>query len=97
MTKEQVRTDLKDIRYYYANKKIFDKFYDGESRAEKLCKKYKIAVMEAPAKLASIYIGLYVNNNTCEALAYDMERSFQHISRLNSELMDFLANYFNRG
>ena len=68
MTLDQVKSDLKEIHYYYAKQKELD----GASRtigASKITKKvelYNEAVRNAPVKLYEVYVSLYVNNRSEE-------------------------------
>ena len=87
-----IRNDLKNIRYYYSRKEIFDK---AECSVGKNCmlekvKIYNDAVCMAPPRLYDLYVSLYLQNNTQESLSEKLGYTYEHISRLNSKLILFL-------
>lgn len=63
MTLDAIRKELKEVRYYYARRAIFDKALRevGNKNIMDLVKKYNDAVSTASPKLYDIYISLYVN------------------------------------
>lgn len=92
MTKEEIRNDLKDIRYYYSMERLF---LSGESvvRADEVIdkvKRYNAVMGKAPAKLYAVYMGLYVNNNSQSALAEDWGYTERYIKKLCSKLYGYL-------
>ncbi len=91
-TMQTIREDLREIRYYYAKQKMFDnasKTIVTCSVAEKVSR-YNQVVKYAPARLFDLYISLYVQNNTQEALAFDWNFSTAYIKQLNKKLCEFL-------
>lgn len=91
LTIQKIREDLKDIRYYYSKQKIFDsnlKIVVQSSVVEKV-NRYNEAVKNAPARLYDVYVSLYVQNNTQEALAFDWDFSPEYIKLLNRQLCEF--------
>jgi len=97
VTIKQVRDDLRDIRYYYSKKDIFDsasvKIVQNEV-VEKV-KRYNEAISKAPPRLYDLYIALYTQNNTQAALSYEWDFSPDYIKELNLALCQFLFDYFN--
>ena len=92
MTKEEIRNDLKDIRYYYSMERLF---LSGENviRAEDVIEKvkhYNAVMSKAPAKLYAVYLGLYVNNNSQAALAEDWGYTERYVRRLSDKLCGYL-------
>ena len=77
MTIQEIRSDLRAIRYYYSKQKEFDKAAEtvGASRVTEIVEKYNQAVTNAPLKLYEVYVGLYVHNNTQETVSFDWDRS----------------------
>lgn len=67
---DTIRKELKEVRYYYANREMFDQAAKdvGENEIIKTVNRYNAAVQKAPAKLYALYIGLYVGNRTQEAI-----------------------------
>ena len=53
ITKDEIRTTLSDIRFYYANIKSFQNAskYVGENKIVKTAEKFNIAIGNAPPKL----------------------------------------------
>lgn len=97
MTMAIIREDLKNIRYYYSRKDIFDKAISavGENLILEKTALYNEAVCAASPKLYDLYVSLYLQNNTQESLSDKLGYSIEHISRLNSQLVKFLQKYFN--
>ena len=90
----EIRKDLKEIRYYYSRKEMFDKaFKEVASNViyEKVCK-YNEAVKYAPPQLFDLYISLYVKGMTQEVFAYEFCYTPEHIQRLNKKLLFFLQS-----
>lgn len=87
-----IRNDLKDIRYYYSRKEVFDKaeYSVGKTSILGKIKKYNEAVCSAPPRLYDLYVSLYLQNNTQDSLSERLGYTFEHISRLNSQLIRFL-------
>lgn len=96
ITNMEIRNDLKDIRYYYSRKEVFDKALDsvGKSTIIEKIEKYNEAIKTASPRLYDLYVSLYLNNNTQESLADKLGYTLEHISRLNSSLVKFLQKAF---
>ena len=90
----QIRQDLRDIRYYYSKQKMFDGLANsvGQNDIVEKAMRYNEVVRKAPIKLYDVYISLYINNNTQEALAYDWDVCCEYIRKLNKSLCEFLQN-----
>ncbi len=95
LTLKKIREDLKEVRYYYARKEIFDSAIGGigvNAVMDKV-KKYNTAVQSAPPDLYDLYICLYVKNNTQEGLAMDLGYTPEYIQMRNKKLLLFLQSY----
>ena len=92
LTFSTIRNDLKDIRYYYYIKEVFDKaeYSVGKTSILEKIKKYNDAVCSAPPRLYDLYVSLYLQNNTQDSLSERLGYTFEYISRLNSQLIKFL-------
>ena len=92
MTKKQIMTDLKEIRYYYSRKETFDEVENelGANAIVDKVKKYNAVMKTAPIKIYDVYIELYMRNNTQESLADKWGYSTQYIKMLNARLDQFL-------
>ena len=94
MTIEQIREDLREIRYYYSMQEMIDK------SAKKVCprallqkvERYAKAMENAPARIYVVYISLYVNNNSQTALADDWGYSREYVRDLHSQLVAYLQS-----
>ena len=91
-TMNQVREDLREIRYYYSMKQMFDSAANTIKPIAILNKveRYNAAIKTAPAKLYILYVSLYVNNNTQAALADDWGYTREYVKELNQSLVEFL-------
>ena len=87
-----IRTDLKEIRYYYSRKEMFDEAFKcmGQSDIVEKAEKYNNAVKSAPAKLYDLYFSLYIKNNTQESLSNELCYTPEYIQMLNKQLLKFL-------
>ena len=93
---EEIRGDLKEIRYYYSRKEHFDKAFaevTSNSVLEKV-HKYNSIVSTAPPRLYDLYISLYVNNLTQEALSHELGYTPEYIQMQNKRLLLFLQSSF---
>ena len=86
-----IRKDLKDIKYYYSRKELFDSCMDevGKLSMTEKVSKYNKAICSAPPRLYDLYVTLYLKNNTQESLADRLCYSLVYISKLNSDLIKF--------
>lgn len=91
MTIEEVKSDLKQIRYYYAHEKEFEGAIRiiGESAIKEKLELYNTLIRSAPSQLYYTYLSLYVHFNSQTVAAEDMECSVGHVKRLNRELCEF--------
>jgi hypothetical protein len=90
---QEVRRELREIRYYYSKQKIFDNATkEIPSSVIETVSRYNQAIKNAPARLYDLYIHLYVQNNTQEALAYDWDYSNDYIKQLNKQLCEYLQS-----
>lgn len=94
LTLDKIREDLKEIRYYYSRKELFDE-HSGciapNAILEKV-RKYNAAVRNAAPKLYDVYICLYVKNYTQEGMGDELGYTLQHINVLNKRLLLFLQS-----
>lgn len=99
VTMQTIREDLREIRYYYSKRELFDnvsKVVLPNSVLDK-AERYNRAVAGAPVRLYDLYVSLYVQNNTQAALAYDWDFSPDYIKQLNKQLCEYLFGVFNGG
>lgn len=96
---EQLREDLKEIRYYYARKEIFDSAVRTLGLDEMLAKadKYNQAARQAPPTLLDLYISIYLQNKTQVSLASDLGYSTEYVRNKHNELLAFLQTKLTEG
>ena len=87
----QIRNDLRDIRYYYSRKKVFEDASQsvGCNSIQRKIKKYNELICDAPPRLYDLYISLYLGNNTQETLSEKLGYTIEHICRLNIQLVKY--------
>lgn len=89
---DKIRSDLKEIRYYYSRKAMFDECKNvviGSSITEK-ARRYNEAVKSAPPQLYDLYMMLYVKGYTQEGTAAELNYTPVYIQMLNKKLLLFL-------
>lgn len=92
----KIREDLKNIRYYFARKDMFDRvsISVGENSILEKINTYNRIVRNAPPRLYDIYVSLYLENNTQESLSDKLGYTIEYISKLNSQLVKFFQKKF---
>ena len=98
ITKETVRKDLEDIRYYYARKETFDNSFDGIGKNAILntVERYNRAICDASPKLYEMYVCLYVRCCTYDGAAEALGYSNNYIYKTNMKIIDFFYNEFTK-
>lgn len=93
MLSEQVKIELREVRYYFSRKANMDALSRavGQSCSRVLAEKYVNAIKQAPAKLYDLFGCLYIQNKTQEAVAEELCYSEEHIRRLIKELINYFA------
>lgn len=94
LTLNKIREDLKEIRYYYSRKAMFDECKNkviGNSITEK-ARRYNEAVRTAPPRLYDMYMMLYVKGFTQEGLSVELNYTPVYIQMLNKKLLLFLQS-----
>ena len=96
-TLRQVYDDLKEIRYYYAKKDIFESASRCiiESGIVEKVSRYNRAMANAPPRLYEVYYCLYVSCLTQAQLADKLQCSPSRIKRRNSQLCTYLVQKLN--
>ena len=98
-TKEEVREDLKEIRYYCSKRKDFENAAKtiGSSTAVEKVKAYNEAIKTAPIRLYDLYVSLYVNNNTQAVVAEDWGISCDYVRKLTKNLYEYFMSALDKG
>jgi len=92
LTLSQIRQDLKDIRYYYDRKRMFDQAAKdvGTCAIVNTVNIYNEVIRNAPPKLYDLYVSLYINNKTQEALSIELSYTPEYIQMLNKRMLKYL-------
>lgn len=99
MTLDEVKADLRELRYYYSKQRDLDgaSHLVGKSVIAEKAERYNAAVRKAPVKLYDLYVSLYVNNNTQLVVALDWDCTVDYIKQLCYKLRVFLKKEMERG
>ena len=99
LTLQQIRDDLKDIRYYYSRKEAFENGFRviGSNNIVGKAKRYNTAMQSAPTRLYDIYVSLYGRNLTQEALSVELCYTPEYVQILNKRLLLFLQKTLSEG
>ena len=97
VTLSLIREDLKNIKYYYARKKVFDEAFEstGVNDIMETVNKYNNAVKSANPKLYDLYVSLYLQNHTQESLSDLLGYTPEYVHRLNKSLLKFFQSKLN--
>ena len=91
MTTEEIRTDLKTIRGYYAERQALEsEFLLLPHKTTKLVQAYADAIYDAPLDLYRVYFALYVKGLTQEAAAEKLNYCTEYIRQKNKKLLEYL-------
>ncbi len=95
---DDIRNDLRDIRYYYSRKKMFEEASTciGTNVILEKIDTYNSVVRNAPPRLYDLYVSLYLNNQTQESLSEHLGYAVEYVSRLNSQLVRFFLKEFKK-
>ncbi len=94
LTTNQIRSDLREIRYYYSMKELFDrssKTVKPLAIGQKV-ERYNAAMQNAPARLFVLYVSLYVENNTQASLGEEWQYTKDYMRDLNKSLIMYLQS-----
>lgn len=96
MTVKEIRQDLIDVRYYYANKALLEKCMKdtGSPMFMEKVNKYNQAITFADPKTYCLYVSLYLENNTQESLATKWVYSTDNIQHMHEKLLKFFQAKF---
>ena len=91
-TLKEIRNDLREIKYYYSAKAVFEQSSEEVFPEGVLSKvqRYANIVKNAPARLYVLYVSLYVNNNTQRILAEDWGFTPEYVRDMNKKLCLFI-------
>lgn len=95
---KDIREDLNNIRYYYSRKKMLDEAFRslGYNSIVKKVEVYNELIKEASPQLFDLYVSLYINNNTQEALSEAMCYTRETVNLLNKKLLLYFQEKLNQ-
>ena len=97
-TVNEIRNELKDVRYYYSKREDFDyasKTFAQSSVIQK-AELYTNIIKNAPPKLYDLYVAYIVNNNSQEVVADDWGFCVEYIKKLCRKMYDFILAEINK-
>lgn len=92
-TLDEVRKDLDDIRFYYAQSEMFakaERYIIPQSLKDK-ASAYSEAIKTAPAKLYALFVERYIFNSKCECIARKWGYTTDYIKILNKKLYAYFS------
>lgn len=97
ITIEEIKEDLKNIRYYYARKKALDEAFRniGYNTIVKRVEVYNEMIKTATPQLCDLYVSLYINNHTQESLADAMCCTRETVNFMNKKLLLYFQSKLN--
>ena len=97
MTLNQIREDLRDIKYYYSRKKVFDEAFltTGKNDVVEKSMTYNNIMRSAPPKIYDLYVSLFVKNHTQESLSDEFGCTPEYIQMLNKTMLKFIQKQFS--
>jgi len=98
MKYREIRNDLRDIRYFYSRKELFNKSAEelGKHKIFTTVEKYNKAILQAPPRLYDVYVSIYWLNNSQYSLASKMQYTLEYISMLHTQLIEFFDKTFKK-
>lgn len=99
MNLDEIRNDLKDVRYYYTRKKAFDEAGRevGACKVVEKVRRYNEMVRGASPQLYDVYNGLYIRNLTQEGFSIELCYTPEYVQMLNKRLLLFLQKEISKG
>ncbi len=88
-----IREDLKDIRYYYVRKNMFDEACAFTGKMNEILNTvnlYNDAMQKASPRLYDLYYSLYIKNHTQESLSEELGYTPEYVQKLNKRLLKYL-------
>ena len=98
ITTENIKSELENIRYYYARRDMFDKAFDsvGKNAILQTVNRYNEAICAAPPKIYEMYVSLYIQCCTYEAAAEALCYSVNYVYKTNKKIVNFFYNEMNK-
>lgn len=90
----EIRKDLKEIKYYYSRKALFDKAFasTGINDVVEKASRYNEIMKSATPRIFDVYYSLYIVNHTQESYSNELGCTPEYVQRLNKQLLKYLQN-----
>ena len=94
----EIKEELRQVRYYYGRREMFDKSFDcyGKGKFLDLVQKYNLMICDAEPRLYEIYVSVYINNNTYECAADEMGYCRGYVATMHKKLIEFFYQKLNK-
>ena len=98
ITREQVKNDLKDIKYYHTHRASLEKAVSnmGEHSIKALAEKYGELAKKAGVAMFDMYNQLYVEGHTHDQVTVTLDCCYDYINRSIRKLLDFFMKELNK-
>lgn len=96
MTKEQMNTELSEIRTYYMMKRTLDESVTEFEEMFQLLDKYIKIIKKAPIKLKGYFVERYENGSNASQMAEKWEVSNSYVANLKREFFKFVFENLNK-
>ena len=98
ITKETIRRELDDIKYYHSRQEMFDKAFDsvGKNSILQTIARYNKVICLAPPKIYEMYVYLYIKCCTHDEAAEELCYSVNYVYKLNKRILEFFHNNMNQ-
>ena len=92
MTKQEVKADLQDIRYYYTHREMFERAADTgfKNTVTRKAEWYAQTMANAPPRLHALFFTLYIEGKTQSAAAQDWGVSECYVRSIGRKLIAYL-------
>ena len=91
---KDIRSDLKDVKYYYSRKKTIDEAMQvtGWNEIASKVQQYNDLMKTASPRMYDLYVSLYIKNHTQESYSLELGVTEEYVQRLNNQLLKFLQS-----
>ncbi len=95
---KEIREDLRDVRFYYSKKALFDALPNEICSHEVLekVKLYNDMAQKAPLRLFEVYVVTYIEVNSQESAAIKLNYAYQYLHALHTELIMFFYDQLKK-
>lgn len=96
MTVEAVKSDLKEVKFYYAHKEIYARaLAESKNQILWLVQAYDGWMEKAPAELYALYYSLIVEGKSRDVVTQEWQVSLSYVKSLYNRLCQYLADRQN--